>query len=550
MATIKINYMGKEKEFEKGVLLKEILEDYKEEYKYDVLVGSINNRLVSLDSKVTKDCNIDFFDYSSLVGNTSYEKGVLFLLCKAVRDVLNCDVKILHTMEKGIYCEILTNNLISEVTIEKIKIRMKELVEAELPITKIMVSRIDAIDYYKKVNQIDKANSLRYISNSSVSLYKMDDYLDYFYGVLPNNTKLLDKFNIKFLHDNKIIIMTPWLYDLNLELKYNKNEKLLKALESNDEYLNCLNIGTSVDLNNAISTGNYEELIRLNETMQNNRLFDIADKISKNKDLKIILITGPSSSGKTTTSKKLKLYLKGKGLKPLTISVDDFFLDLDKRPLGKDGKPVMESIDAVDTNHFNLKISELLDGKEVYLPKYDFVTSKQILQDCKTKMTENSVLIIEGLHAFNEKLTEMIPDKNKFKIYICPLTPLNIDNHNMFRWDDNRFLRRLVRDNKTRNVSASKTLEHWKNVRNSEEENIIPYMNEADEIFNTSLLYELGVLKTYAEPLLFSVKEDDPNYYEAIRLTNLFRLILGMPSDSVPNDSLIREFIGGSCFKD
>lgn len=550
MSVIKVKYNDKDFEYEKDTLLSDIAKDFKSDFEYDILAASINNRVTGLNSKLTRNCKIRFFDITSFQGNIVYERGLIFLFSKAVRDIINCDIKVCYSLDNGIYCEILTNNLISEVTVEKIKIQMRELVKKALPITKIMVSRIDAIDYYTKINQMDKANSLRYISNSSVSLYKLDDTLDYFYGVLPNNTCFLKEFNVKYLKDNKVILMMPYLYDIKKELKYNKNDKLFNSIERNDKYLNSLEISTSVELNKIISTGKYDELIRLTETLQNDRLLEISEKISKDKDIKLVLITGPSSSGKTTTSKKLTLYLKSKGLKPINISVDDFFIDMKDRVLDENGNPEMERISVIDTNQFNKKISELLSGKEVYLPKYDFVSGKQKISDKSIKMEEKSILIIEGLHAFNEELTEMIPDKNKFKLYISPLTPLNIDNHNMFKWFDNRLLRRIIRDNRARGTSASESLQLWKNVRKAEEEMVIPYMKDADEILNTSLVYELGVLKTYAEPLLFSVLEDDQNYDEAIRLINLFRVILSMPSDSVPSDSLLREFIGGSCFKD
>ena len=429
---------------------------------------------------------------------------------------------------------------------------MKELCSSNLPITKIMVSRIDAIEYYNKINQMDKANSLRYISNSSISLYKLSDTLDFFYGILPNNTKLLKKFNVKFLKDNKFVLMIPdrTNFDFFENFKLIKDEKLLSSLEENDKYLESLKINTSVELNKMISSGNYGDLIRVSEAISNNELFDIADKISKEKDLKVVLITGPSSSGKTTTARKLTLFLKSKGLSPIPISVDDFYMDMKDRVLDENGEPEKEKIDAIDTSLFNKKISELLNKKEVYMPKYNFIKGEKEYDEKVTKMEDNSVLVIEGIHAFNEQLTEMIPDKNKFKIFICPLTPLNIDNHNIFKSVDNRLLRRIVRDNMTRGTSANVTLKLWENVRKEEEKNIIPYMRDADVIFNTSLAYELGVLKTYAEPLLFSVLEDDPNYDEAIRLINLFRVILSMPSENVPFDSIIREFIGGSCFKD
>lgn len=551
MANIKIKHKDEQYEYEKGTTLLDIAKDFKKDYESEIIAALVNNRLVSLETKMIRSGNVEFLDATNPLGNRTYVRGLYFLFIKAVKDVLNCDVKIMHLVGNGVYCEILTNNLISEVTVEKIKLKMRDLVEEKLPITKITVSRLDAIDYFTKVNQPDKAESLRFISNSSISLYKLDDTLDYFYGVLPCNTSYLTKFNVKYLKENKVILLPPYVFLSEEKLKFEKNEKLIRAIERNDIYLNNLKINTSVDLNNTISTGKYGDIIRMTEVIQNNRMFEIVDKITKNKDLKIVLITGPSSSGKTTTSKKLSLFMRSKGFEPIPISVDDFYTDMKDRVLDKNGKPEIERIEAFDTNQFNKKISELLDGKEVVLPKYNFIEGKQEFNDKnKIKMKDNSILIIEGIHAFNEKLTEMIPSKNKFKLYICPLTPISIDNHNLFKMTDNRLLRRIVRDNRTRGASASQTLKMWKKVREIEEEMIVPYSNEADEIFNTSLMYELGVLKTYVEPLLFSVAEDDPNYDDAIRLINMFRVILGIPSDDVPNDSIIREFIGGSCFKD
>ena len=456
----------------------------------------------------------------------------------------------MYFVDKGVYCEILTNNLISEVTVEKIKIRMKELVDGKLPITKIMVSRFDAIDYFSKINQMDKAQSLRFISNSTISLYKLDNTLDYFYGVLPRNTSYLTKFNVKYLKENKVMLLPPYTFEEDEKLNFDKNNKLIENVDVQAKYLENININTSVELNNTISTGKYGDVIRISESIFNNQLFKIVDNITKNKDIKIVLITGPSSSGKTTISKKLSLFLKSKGYNPIPISVDDFYTNIKDRVLDETGKPELEKIEAFDTNQFNKKVLELLNGNEVILPKFNFIEGKQEYDDKnKIQMKHKSILIVEGIHAFNEKLTEMIPDKNKFKLFISPVTPLNIDNHNLFKSTDNRLLRRIVRDNRTRGSSASTTLKIWKKVRKTEEELILPYSKEADEILNTSLVYELGVLKTYAEPLLFSVDENDPNYDDALRLINIFRVILGIPSEDVPDDSIIREFIGGSCFK-
>lgn len=550
MASIKIKYKNEQYEYEKGTTLLDISKDFEKDFKGKIIVASINNRLVSLNSKITANSNVDFYDVYSKLGSKTYIKGLCFLFIKAVKDVLNADVKLMYFVDKGIYSEILTNNLISEVTVEKIKIRMRELCESALPINKIMVSRLEAIDYFTKVNQLDKADSLRFISNSTISLYRLDDTLDYFYGVLPSNTSYLDKYNVKYIKDNKVMLLPPYTFLEDEKLKVTKNDKLIKKVEIQTNYLNNIGINTSVELNNSISTGVYGDIIRMSESLSNNQLFEVVDMIAKNKDIKMVLVTGPSSSGKTTTARKLSLFLRSRGFKPIPISVDDFYTDMKDRVLDEHGKPEIEKIEAFDTNQFNKKVSSLLNGEEVVLPKYNFIEGKQEFNDKnKIKMTENSILIIEGIHAFNEKLTEMIPDKNKFKIFICPLTPLNIDNHNLFKSTDNRLLRRIVRDNRTRGASASDTLKMWKNVRKIEEEMILPYMMEADEVLNTSLVYELGVLKTYAEPLLFSVEEDDPNYEDALRLINIFRMILGIPSDDVPNDSILREFIAGSCFK-
>ncbi|HIU40394.1 MAG TPA: nucleoside kinase [Candidatus Aphodocola excrementigallinarum] len=550
MAMIKIKVNDKEYDYEKGTTLLEMSKKFQSEFKSDIIVALVNNKLMSLDTKITRNAKVVFKDATDVLGNRTYQRGLYYIFIKAVKDVLNCDVKIMHLVDNGVYCEILTNNLISEVTVEKIKIRMREIVEAKMPITKIIVSRLDAIEYYERVNQFDKANSMKFISNSSVSLYKLDDTLDYFYGVLPCNTSYITKFNVKYLKDNKVVLLPPYEFLKDEKLKFDKNEKLLSAISRNDEYLENLGINTSVELNNSISNASYGDIIRISETLQNNRLFEIADKITKNKDIKIVLITGPSSSGKTTTSKKLSLYLRCKGYEPIPISIDDFYTDMKDRVLDENGKPEIEKIEAFDTNQFNKKISCLLNGEEVILPKYNFVEGRQEFDEkSKVKMKDKSILIIEGIHAFNESLTEMIPDKNKFKLFICPLTPLNIDNHNLFKMTDNRLLRRIVRDNRTRGASASDTLRMWKKVRKIEEEFIMPYQKDADEVFNTSLVYELGVLKTYAEPLLFSVDDEDPNYDDAMLLINMFRVILGIPSDDVPNDSILREFIGESCFK-
>lgn len=550
MANIKITYKDNVYEYAQGVSLLDISKDFEGNYKKEIIVATVDNRLTSLEKKISKDSAIDFFDVTNILGRRTYIRGLCFLFVKAVKEVLKCDVKIMYFVGKGIYCELLTNNLISEVTVEKIKIKMRELNEANLPINKLMVSRVEAIDYFSRTNQKDKASSLRYISNSTISLYRLDDSLDYFYGVLPCKTGYINNFNLKYIDDNKVILLPPISYESDEKLKFEKNDKIIDEIKVQNKYLENIKINFSSDLNKLISTGEYGDVIRMSENIQNSQLLNIADNISKNKDIKLVLLTGPTASGKTTVSKKITSYLKWKGYEPILISISDFYLDLKDRVLNEDGNSKVEKIDMIDTNQFNKKVSELLEGKEVILPKYNFEEGKQQLkEENKVRLLSNGIIVIEGIHAFNEQLTEMIPDKNKYKIYISPITPLNIDNHNLFKETDNRLLREIVVNNKINGKSASETLKTWEQIRLFEEDLIIPYRKQADAIFNSSLVYELGVLKTYAEPLLFSVLETDKNYDNAQRLINIFRMILGIPSEEVPSDSIIREFIGQSCFK-
>ena len=330
---------------------------------------------------------------------------------------------------------------------------------------------------------------------------------------------------------------------------YKHYDKLFNEFKNYDAW--CLNIGINnvSELNNRVTKGNINDLILLSENNQNKKLYDIADTIYKNKNIKIVLISGPSSSGKTTTSKKLELYLKGHGLNPISLSVDDYFIDREKTPKLKDGSYDFESLRAINIKKFNKDLKDLLDGNEVHPLKFNFVTGKSETSKDSIKLNKNEILIIEGLHALNEELTYSIDKKSKFKIYLSPLTVLSLDNHNRIRTSDVRLLRRIIRDNMTRGYTASETITNWKNVRNGEEMYVFPFQDEADVVFNTSLIYELGVLKTYAEPLLFSIEDNDKNYMEAVRLLNLLKNVLPISNDYIPYDSILREFIGGEYFK-
>ena len=367
---------------------------------------------------------------------------------------------------------------------------------------------------------------------------------------MPPSTSCLKDFKLTYLNDFGFVLQFPTIYLGNTIKNYVHHENMFKVYKECRDWGKLMKVETIADLNNVVSSGKIADLIRIDETLQSNRLLEVAKKIVSNKkDKKIILLAGPSSSGKTTTTTKLCMYLRSFGLNPKMISMDDYFVDRDDTPINEEGEKDYECFEAVDNKLLTKQISELLEGKEVVTPIYDFKDGvKEYIK--RMKLEKDDILLIEGIHALNPKVLKDIPSKNKYKIYLSALTELNIDYHNRFPTTDNRLLRRIVRDNRTRGYSVDNTLRVWPNVRKGEEKYIFPYQDEADVVINTALIYELGVLKTYGEPLLYSVDEDSIYYEEAKRLLNVLRLILPIPSESIPDDSIIREFIGGSCFHD
>lgn len=546
MDSIKVKYKNKEYVYPKGITLLDISKDFKDDYSESIVMGSVNERPCELSFKLTSNCNINFFDFTSSIGNRVYESGLIFILVEAFENVLKSEIEVKYSIDKGIYVQ--TEKKISQDLLNKVYDEMKSIVEKDLPIQKNLVSRMEAINYYKSINNYDKVNVLKYSVNTNVNLYRLNDNYDYFFSYLPVSTGVIKEFRLTYIDENSFVLRYPNIYYMNKIPVYKHHEKLFNEFKEYDNWCKKLNVENVSELNNKVSKGNINDLILLSENIQNNTLFKIAEKINNNKKLKIILLAGPSSSGKTTTSRKLELFLKGFGMNPIAISVDDYFVDRQKTPKLPDGSYDFESIKAIDTESFNKDLRDLLDLKEVVLPTYNFITGKREYVNESIKLHENDILIIEGLHALNEELTYSIEKKNKFKIYLCPLTVLSLDNHNRIRTTDNRLLRRIVRDNRTRGYSASETLSNWSRVREGEEMYVFPFQDEADVIFNTSLIYELGVLKPYVEPLLFSVKENDPNYKEVVRLLNLLKNVLPVPTDFIPRDSIIREFIGGGYF--
>lgn len=551
MKMVKVNYRGIEtKEFLEDTSLLEISDSFKKYYNYPILVAKVDNDITGLAEPVTKKSDIDFYDRSSVIGNTIYARSAQFILIVAVKQVLGegAEVIIEHSIDKGVYCEI-KNCDIDKPVLRKIESKMHEIVAEDLKFTKVSVSRIDAIKYFRKKKRMDKVNVLKYISNTYVNLYRLDDVYDYFYGELAYSTKAIDDFKLTYIKDNGFVLSCPDIYNPECTLDYKHHKMLFDTFLDYTKWGRILKISNAADLNEVVSTGKYGDLIRISEAYYNGQLSEIADRVYDNKkNIKIILIAGPSSSGKTTTSKKLEIYLKSKGLRTHQISIDDYFINRDKTPLDEHGDRDLESLRAVDIDLLNRHLIKLFDGEKVLLPEYNFMTGEREYRKKWLQMDEDDIIIIEGLHALNEDLTISIPRRNKFKIYISPLTQLNIDNHNHIHTSDTRKLRRIIRDNKFRNYNAADTLKMWEKISYGEERYIFPFQDDADMIINSALVYELGVLKTYAEPLLFSVSENDPVYPEALRLINFLRNFLPIPSEEVPDDSVLREFIGNSCF--
>lgn len=540
---------GEVKEFNAGVTLYEISKSFRQYFNYPILIGTVDNDLVELSEKITRSCSVDFYDRSSEVGNQIYSRTTQFLLILAVKELFGekAEVAIEHSIDKGYYCEI-DGVEIDKPIIRNLEEKMHELVDENILIEKISVSRLDAIKFFEKKKQIDKVRVLKYISNTYINLYHAKNLYDYFYGKIAYETSAIDEFKLTYIKDNGFVLSHPTYYNPECTLDYVHHQKLFDKFLDYTKWGRQVGISNASDLNEKVSKGEAGNVIRLAEAYYNNQLAAISEEIAQNKNIKLVLIAGPSSAGKTTSCKKLAVNLESKGLRPHQISMDDYFFDRDKTPRLENGQLDTESINAIDITLFNKQLMQLLNGERVEVPTYNFILGKREYNGRYLQIGKDDIILIEGLHCLNEDLTMAIDRDLKYKIYISPLTQLNIDKHNRIHTSDTRKLRRIVRDNKYRGYGAGETLKKWRDIRDGEEKYIFPYQDDADAMLNSALVYEIGVLKTYAEPLLFNVKEEDPIYPEALRLINFLRNFLPIPSEEVPNDSVLREFIGNSCF--
>lgn len=552
MALCKVVVNGEEKLFEKGTKYLDIAKEYQNLYKNDiVLVFKNKYNLKELNNYLEEDCELEFITTSDPIGYETYKRSLCFLFVKAVYDVCGHSsvkqVRIHFSYSHGYYCTLDGDVDIDGPFVYKVRERMKELSQKKLVIGKQSVKTPEAIKRFKEYGMHDKERLFEYRRVSNVNIYNINDFEDYYYGYMLPHTGYLKYFEL-YQYNEGMLLQMPTIKDPTYVPPVVERPKLFKVMNDSVKWGDCQDIETVGDLNDMITNYDMNETVLVQEAYQESKIADIAKMIAKRKDVKFVLIAGPSSSGKTTFSHRLSIQLRVNGLIPHPIAVDNYFVNREETPRDENGNYNFECIEAINTKRFNSDMSRLLKGEEVYLPVFDFKTGRSLDDTKPKKLGKNDILVIEGIHCLNPKLTENLCDKNKFKIYISALTQLNIDEHNRIPSTDGRLIRRIVRDARTRGTSAQKTIAMWPSVRRGEEENIFPYQEEADVMFNSSLIYECAVLKQYVEPLLFGMDKECPEYQEAKRLLKFFDYFVGIGSETIPSNSLLREFIGGGCF--
>ncbi len=539
-----LDYKNQIIEIEKGSPLITVAKECQKDFAFDIIGAKVDGEIVGLDFIVSRDSKVEFYDRSSQEGYNVYEKTLHFILVVAVNRLFKKDVFIEHSIDKGFYCEI-ENMKLTEEDVKLLENAMREIVEENQIIEKVSVSRLDAIQHYKEKKQFDKVKLLKYISNTFVNLHLLAGIYDFFFSNLAYTTKAIDCFKLTYINENGFVVSLPTIYNPKETPEYVHHTLIFDAFIDHMKWGKFLNISNVSDFNDVVATGKHQDLVRLAETYYEQQLARIADKICDEKDkVKIVLMSGPSSSGKTTTSHKLMHYLNNLGVKTHQISIDDYFKNRTETPRDENGEYDFESLYAIDLDLFNEHMSLLLMGEEVPIPEYSFIKGIKEYNGKTLKVNPGEIIIVEGLHALNEELTSSLDNGCKKKVYISPLTHLNIDNHNHVYTSDLRKIRRLVRDYKFRGYSASDTLKMWKKIKKGEEKYIYPYQDAADFIVNSALIYEISVLKVYVEPILYTIDSDDEVYPEAKRLINLLRNFLAISSQLVPRDSVLREFIG------
>ena len=533
-----------------GTTYLELAKNFQKKYDHDIVLVLENNKMRELFRKVKDGAAVTFLTTGQIDGYNTYRRSATLLLLKAIYDVEGMDavrgMKVEFSAGEGYYVSS-RKMPVNEETLARIENRMKELVSQNLPIEKRSIPVEEAIEHFTRHGMTDKARLFRFRRSSSVNVYLLDGFEDYYYGYMVPSTGYLKYFKL-IPYDEGFVLEFPPRKTPETFGPFREQPKVFQTLKNSTKWGEILNVGTVGALNEQISEGNVGNIILAQEAIMEKGLGDIAAEIASRPDKKLIMIAGPSSSGKTTFSHRLSIQLRAHGLKPHPIAVDNYFVERMDTPKDENGQYNFECLEAMDIELFNQQMSALLRGEKVFMPTFNFVTGMKEYKGNSLKLGPEDVLVIEGIHCLNDALSYSLPAENKFKIYVSALTQMNIDEHNRISTTDGRLIRRMVRDARTRGASAQKTISMWPSVRRGEDENIFPYQESADVVFNSALIYELAVLKQYAEPLLFGIRPEDPEYLEAKRLLKFLNYFQGIDSNLIPGNSILREFIGGSFF--
>lgn len=549
MVTVTIE--GNKKQYPVGTTYEVIAAEYQD--KYDGLIGlvAVDGKIKELFKQLKKDCEISFFTLKDDVGHKTYVRTATMLFLKAVSDVFGDEVaqaaRVEFAVKNGTY--IAADKLtVTAENAEKIKNKMKELQEKAVPFMKASYYMDDAMALFKEKGMKDKERLFRYRRSSMVNLYEIDGYYDYYYGYMLPNAGYVKWFDV-IAYDEGFMLLLPDKKEPTVVKAFMEQKKLFHTLKEAEKWAKEIGLETVGELNDRICNGSLSDLILVQEAQQERRIGEIAKDIVNRGNVKFVMIAGPSSSGKTSFSHRLSIQLRTMGKVPHPIALDDYFVDRELTPLDEDGNYNFECLGAIDVELFNQDMNKLLAGERVELPTFNFKIGKREYHGNYKQLGPDDILVIEGIHGLNQKMSYSLPDESKYKVYISALTSMNVDGHNRIPTTDGRLLRRMVRDARTRGADAKRTIGMWPSVRRGEEENIFPFQEEADAMFNSALIYELAALKPFAEPLLFNITKDQPEYYEAKRLLKFLDYFLSISSESLPNNSICREFVGGSCFK-
>ncbi len=548
---VKITVLGETKEYHDGVTFAEVAKDFQHKYRYPIVLGSVNGNVRELFRVVKADSEIKFITIKDSLGHKAYARSAIMILLKSFEDVLGRDnieyMKVEFVIANGYYITYKGSKVIDDEVIAKAKARMNELVELDVPFEKTKISLDEAIAYFKERKMKDKESLFKYRRYSTINIYSLEDYKDYYYGFMVPSAGYIKWMDV-IPYDEGLMMVVPYANEPDVLKPFEERKTLYRTLKKTTDWNEKIGVSTVGELNDLVCSGGINDMILVQEALQERRIGEIAEDIVRRGGVKFVMIAGPSSSGKTTFSHRLSVELRTYGLKPHPIPVDDYFVNREDTPKDENGEYNFECLEAIDVEQFNKDMSALLRGERVELPTFNFKAGKREYKGNYKQLGPDDILVIEGIHGLNDKMSYSLPGESKYKIYISALTSINIDEHNRIPTTDGRLLRRMVRDARTRGTSAKNTIKMWPSVRKGEEENIFPFQENADAMFNSILIYELAAFKTYAEPLLFEIGKDEPEYPEAKRLLKFLEYFVGIDPKVVPANSICREFIGGSYF--